>query len=29
MKNNKWFHGAMVRTQDFQSCDPSSNLGET
>ena len=29
MKNNKWFHGVMVRTQDFQSCDPSSNLGET
>ena len=29
MKNNKWFHGVMVTTQDFESCDPSSNLGET
>ena len=29
MKNNKWFHGVMVSTQDFESCDPSSNLGET
>ena len=29
MKNNKWFHGVMVSTQDFaKSCDPSSNLGE-
>ena len=29
MKNNKWFHGVMDSTQDFESCDPSSNLGET
>ena len=30
MKNKyKWFHGVMVSTQDFESCDPSSNLGET
>ena len=29
MKNYKWFHRVMVRTQDFESCDPSSNLGET
>ena len=29
MKNNKLFHGAMVSTQDFESCDSSSNLGET
>ena len=29
MKKNKWFHGVMVSTQDFESCDPSSNLGET
>ena len=29
MKNNKWFHGVMVSPQDFESCDPSSNLGET
>ena len=28
MKNNKWFLGVMVSTQDFESCDPSSNLGE-
>ena len=24
-----WFHGVMVSTQDFESCDPSSNLGGT
>ena len=29
MKNNKWFHGVMVSTQEFKSCDLSSNLGET
>ena len=29
MTNNKWFHGVMVSTQDFESCDPSSKLGET
>ena len=29
MKNNKWFHGVTVSTQDFESGDPSSNLGET
>ena len=29
MKNKKWIHGVMVSTQDFESCDPSSNLGET
>ena len=29
MKNNEWFHGVMASTQDFESCDPSSNLGET
>ena len=29
MKNNKWFHGVVVTTQDFESCDRSSNLGET
>ena len=23
MKNNIWFHRAMVSTQDFESCDPS------
>ena len=29
MKNNKCFLGVMVSTQDFESCDPSSNLSET
>ena len=29
MKNNKWFHGVVVSTQDVESCDPSPNLGET
>ena len=29
MKINNWFHGVMVSTQDSESCDPSSNLGET
>ena len=29
MKNNKLILGVMVSTQDFDSCDPSSNLGET
>ena len=29
MKNNKWFHGEIPRTQDFESWDPSSNLGDT
>ena len=29
MKYNKWIHGVMVSNQDFESCDPSSNLGET
>ena len=29
MKNNKWIHGVMVSTQDFESCKPSANLGET
>ena len=29
MKHNKWFHGVMVSTPIFESCDPSSNLGET
>ena len=29
MNKKKWFHGVMVSTQDFESCDPSSNLGET
>ena len=29
MKNDNWFLGVMVSTQDFESCDPSSNLGET
>ena len=24
-----WFYGVMVSTQDFESCDPSSNLGRT
>ena len=24
-----WSHGVMVSTQDSESCDPSSNLGET
>ena len=28
MKNNKWIHGVMVSTQDFESCE-SANLGET
>ena len=26
---NKWFHGVMVSTLDFESSDPSSNLGGT
>ena len=25
----KWFYGVMVSTQDFESCDPSLNLGRT
>ena len=29
MNNITWFRGVMVSTQDFVSCDPSSNLGET
>ena len=29
MKNNKWFHGVIVSTQDSESGDPSSNHGET
>ena len=29
MQNNKWIHGVMVSTQDFESCEPSANLGET
>ena len=29
MENNKWFHGVVISTQEFESCDPSSNLGET
>ena len=29
MKNNEWFHGVMVSTHESESCDPSSNLGET
>ena len=29
MKNNKWIHGVMVSTQDFESCNPSSNIAET
>ena len=29
MKNYTWFRGVMVSTQDFESCDPSSNRGET
>ena len=24
-----WLHGVMVSTRDFESCDPSLNLGET
>ena len=27
--HNSWFYGVMVSTQDFESCDPSSNLGRT
>ena len=26
---DSWIHGVMVSTQDFESCDPSSILGET
>ena len=29
LKNNKWFPGVVVGTQDFESSDQSSNLGET
>ena len=29
MNNNKWFHGVIVSTQDSETGDPSSNLGET
>ena len=29
MKNNNWFHGVIVSTQESESCDPSSNIGET
>ena len=29
LKIDTWFRGVMVSTQDFESCDPSSNLGET
>ena len=29
MKNSKWFHGVMVSTHEFKSCDLSSNPGET
>ena len=28
MKNDTWFLGVMVSTQDFESCDPTSNLDE-
>ena len=29
MKIHNWFHGVMVSTQGSESCDPSSNLGES
>ena len=29
LKLHNWFHGVMVSTQDFESCDPSSSLGGT
>lgn len=27
--HRRWSHGVVVSTQDFESCDPSSNLGGT
>ena len=29
MNHNNWFHGGIGSTHDSESCDPSSDLGET